>query len=353
MSLRLGFSLPMPIVARGSLIPLDNTLGTWLIGLILSSVLYGITCLQVYLYFTKSCSRDRTILKTFVMGLFLLDTFHLSLVSHSMYSVVVTNFGDYVQLGIIPWSLLLQTAFGSFLSANVRLFYAWRIYIISNKFLLLPSVIGICSIPAFIFSVLYTQKGFEIKFFKLADRLFVRSALGLGFGAAADLLIAGTMIYYLSKNKTGFQKTNKAINMLVTYSLSTGALACVFALGDVIAVQFNSLSEAAAAPANLDQVPFFFILIRRKVFLHLSLRPLININRLVHALSFMSILNSREHVREQLYAGGHAMVTIPSYPPGSGIEYATNPDTKVDERRSIGLTNSRRLGPSTSKGSVV
>ncbi|KAK6991907.1 hypothetical protein R3P38DRAFT_3227330 [Favolaschia claudopus] len=347
----------MPIVARGSLIPLDNTLGAWLIGLIVSSVLSGITCLQVYLYFTKSSSRDRTILKTFVMGLFLLDTFHLSLVSHSMYSVVVTNFGDYVQLGIIPWSLLLQTAFGSFLSANVRLFYAWRIYIISNKFLLLPSVIGICSIPAFIFSVLYTQKGFEIKFFKLADRLFVRSALGLGFGAAADLLIAGTMIYYLSKNKTGFQKTNKAINMLVTYSLSTGALTCAFALGDVIAVQFNQLlSAAAAAPANLDQVPFFFILIRRKVFLDLSyaLRPLINIECSVHALSFMSILNSREHVREQLYAGGHAMVTIPSYPPATDIEYATNPDTiKVDEGRSIGLTDSRRLGPSTSKGSVV
>ncbi|KAK7012988.1 hypothetical protein R3P38DRAFT_2788966 [Favolaschia claudopus] len=334
MFLRLGFSLPMPLVARGSLIPLDNTLGAWLIGLIVSSVLYGITCLQVYLYFTKSSSRDRTILKAFVMGLFLLDTFHLSLVSHSMYSVVVTNFGDYVQLGIIPWSLLLQTAFGSFLSANVRLFYAWRIYIISNKFLLLPSVIcstrrkGESPTNTYVETGLTIQTSFEVKFFKLADRLFVRSALGLGFGAAADLLIAGTMLYYLSKNKTGFQKTNKAINMLVTYSLSTGALTCVFALGDVIA--------AAAAPANLDQVPFFFILIR------------------LHALSFMSILNSREHVREQLYAGGHAMVTIPSYPPATDIEYATNPDTiKVDEGRSIGLTDSRRLGPSTSKGSVV
>ncbi|KAK6981097.1 hypothetical protein R3P38DRAFT_3115099 [Favolaschia claudopus] len=108
MFLRRGLSLPMPIVPRGSLIPLDNILGTWLIGLILSSVLYGITCLQVYLYFTKSCSRDRTILKAFVIGLFTLDTFHLSLVSHSIYSVVVTNFGDYVQLGMIPWSLLVN-----------------------------------------------------------------------------------------------------------------------------------------------------------------------------------------------------------------------------------------------------
>ncbi|KAK6978241.1 hypothetical protein R3P38DRAFT_500441 [Favolaschia claudopus] len=135
------------------------------------------------------------------------------------------------------------------------------------------------------------------------------------------------MIYYLSKNKTGFQKTNKAINMLVAYSLSTGALTCVFAIGDVIA--------ETAAPASLDHVPFFFILIR------------------LHFLSFMSMLNSRDHVREQLYAGDHAMITIPSYPPATDIEYATNPDTKLYEGRSIGHTDSRRLVSSTSKENVV
>ncbi|KAK6988097.1 hypothetical protein R3P38DRAFT_3229648 [Favolaschia claudopus] len=100
----------MALVARASLIPLDNFLGTWLIGLILSSVLFGVTCLQIFLYFTKYCSRDRGILKIFVLFLFALDAFHLALVSHSLYSVVVTNFGDYVQLGIAPWSLLGSVA---------------------------------------------------------------------------------------------------------------------------------------------------------------------------------------------------------------------------------------------------
>ncbi|KAK7006474.1 hypothetical protein R3P38DRAFT_3038379 [Favolaschia claudopus] len=56
----------MAIISRASLIPLDNFLGTWLIGLILSAVLFGITCLQIYLYFTKYCLRDRGILKAFV-----------------------------------------------------------------------------------------------------------------------------------------------------------------------------------------------------------------------------------------------------------------------------------------------
>ncbi|KAK7007778.1 hypothetical protein R3P38DRAFT_1620134 [Favolaschia claudopus] len=324
MSLRPGFSLPKPIVARGSLIPLDNLLGVWLIGLVLSSILFGITCLQVYLYFTKSCSHDRAILKAFVIGLFTLDAFHLALVSHSLYSVAVTNFGDYVQLGIIPWSLVLQAIFGSLLSTMVRLFYAWRVYIISNKSLLLPSVIGSCSISAFIISAIYTQKGFAIKFFTLAEHLLIWAALALGIGAAADLLIAGTMIYYLSKNKTGFQNTNKAINMLVAYSLSTGALTCVFAIGDVI---------ATVAPASLVYALFFFILVR------------------LHFLSFMSILNSRNHVREQLYAADRAMVTIPSHPPAPGN--IADPDVKVYESRSIGLTDSRTLVSSTSKETVV
>ncbi|KAK6969173.1 hypothetical protein R3P38DRAFT_3298610 [Favolaschia claudopus] len=323
---RSSWTLPTPIVARGSLIPLDNLLGVWLIGLILSSVLFGITCLQVYLYFTKSCSRDRAILKAFVIGLFALDAFHLALVSHSLYSVAVTNFGDYVQLGIIPWSLLLQAIFGSLLSTMVRFFYAWRVYVISNKSLLLPSVIGCCSIFAFIFSAIYTQKGFAIKFFTLAEHLLIWAALALGIGAAADLLIAGTMIYYLSKNKTGFQKsTNKAINMLVAYSLSTGALTCVFAIGDVIA--------QTVAPASLVYALFFFILVR------------------LHFLSFMSILNSRSHVREQLYAADCAMVTIPSHPTAPGN--IADPDAKIHESRSIGLTDSRTLVSSTSKETVV
>ncbi|KAK6969041.1 hypothetical protein R3P38DRAFT_3244119 [Favolaschia claudopus] len=321
MSLRLGFSLPTRIVARGSLIRLDNLLGAWLIGLILSSVLFGISCLQVHLYFTKSCSRDRAILKAFVIGLFALDAFHLALVSHSLYSVVVTNFGDYIQLGIIPWSLLLQTVFGSFLSAMVRLFYAWRVYIISNNFLLLP--VGVPMHYGMLAEVefQYSERSTHIKFFipaeDLFEHLFIWSSLGLGIGAAADVLIAGTMIYYLSKNKTGFQKTNKAINRLVAHSLSTGALACVFAIGDVIAVQFNKLSAETVSPASLDHAP----------------------------------LNSRD--RGQVYAGDHAMVAIPSYPPATNVEYATSSVTKVRESRSTELTDSRRVVSSTLKENVV
>ncbi|KAJ7929516.1 hypothetical protein B0H13DRAFT_2310434 [Mycena leptocephala] len=236
------------VLSRASLIPLNNTLGAWLIGLIVSSVLFGVTCLQVYLYFTKHCSRDAVFLKTFgvlikVALLMALDTLHLALVSHSLYSTTVTNFGDYVELVQAPWSLLVQVFVGVLLSTLVQFFYAFRIYTISKKSLVFPVIIGICSLTQFALGIAYMQQAFQIKSFKDAKAVVPFSNSGLAFEAGCDVLIAGAMIYHLLRNKTGFQMTNKAINLLVAYSLNSGALTSVFAICD--------LATEAALPSTL------------------------------------------------------------------------------------------------------
>ncbi|KAI9453077.1 hypothetical protein BJY52DRAFT_865094 [Lactarius psammicola] len=56
-----------------ALIPVHNTLGALFIGTVLSSILYGVTWLQVYSYYNTHCSRDRWPLKSFVA--FLMYTF--------------------------------------------------------------------------------------------------------------------------------------------------------------------------------------------------------------------------------------------------------------------------------------
>jgi len=72
-----------------SLIPLDNLLGAFFLGVVLSAMceaafdcvtrirnwqdgcrLYGVTCLQVYSYFSQHCESDKPILRYFVGGLF-------------------------------------------------------------------------------------------------------------------------------------------------------------------------------------------------------------------------------------------------------------------------------------------
>ncbi|KAK6988090.1 hypothetical protein R3P38DRAFT_2805098 [Favolaschia claudopus] len=164
-----------PALPRASLIPLDNLLGVWLLGVILSAVLFGITCNQMFLYFTKYVTRDSVFLRTFVIFLFVLDSVHLALISHSIYRTVITNFGDYVALQKAPWSLLAEVVIGNLISTMVQLFYAVRIYTMSKKSLLLPIMI-----------------------------VYLISTLS--FVAAADLLISCTMIYLLFRSKTGFKK---------------------------------------------------------------------------------------------------------------------------------------------------
>ncbi|KAK7006314.1 hypothetical protein R3P38DRAFT_2794053 [Favolaschia claudopus] len=140
----------LPVETRDSLVPLDSVLGSLLIGLVLSSILFGATCQQVYLYFTNHCSRDSVYLKTLVLVLLALDAFHVALISHTMYHMSVTNFGDYAQFGRYPpWSLKLQIPVGGISASMVQFFYAYRIYMLSQKSLVFPVPIFVFALGAF------------------------------------------------------------------------------------------------------------------------------------------------------------------------------------------------------------
>ncbi|KAN0130237.1 hypothetical protein V8E53_011994 [Lactarius tabidus] len=133
-----------------ALIPVDNTLGSLFIGTVLSSIIYGITLLQVYSYYNSHCSRDRWPLKSLVALLMLVDSVNLIFANHTTYLVAVTNFGDYSPLQVeMPWSLPAIALSGSVLEVSVQHFYAYRIYILSGRSPYLPAAISVISLAAF------------------------------------------------------------------------------------------------------------------------------------------------------------------------------------------------------------
>ncbi|KAJ7671494.1 hypothetical protein DFH06DRAFT_1320291 [Mycena polygramma] len=265
--------------------PLDNLLGAWLIGLIMSAVLFGVTCLQVYIYFTKHCVRDRIFMKVFVALLLSLDTLHLALASWSLYSATVTNFGDYVQLAKPAWSFLIQIMIGSLLSIQIQLFYAFRLHILSHKRLVVPTIIAICAVAQFGLVIALTRRSFQADAFKTAGKDTPYTTGTLSLDVACDFMITAAMIYYLLRNKSDIlHRTNRAINLLISYFVSSGALTMVFAVCTLVA--------RVISPTTLVYTPFLWAGVR------------------LYGLSFMTILNSREHVREQLFSS-HAMVTLP------------------------------------------
>ncbi|KAJ6524190.1 hypothetical protein B0H19DRAFT_1276635 [Mycena capillaripes] len=247
-------SMSFALLPRASLIPLDNFLGAWLIGLIVSSVMFGITCLQAYLYFTKYCLRDSALKKTFVAILLALDALNLALLSHSFYVAVVNNFGDYVEIGKPPWSLVIQTGVGVLLSNLVQLFYAFRIYTISKKSLLVPVIIAICACTEFGIGIAYMKKAFQVKYFKDAKSDIPYSTSALSLEVACDVLITGAMVHHLLRSKSVLPKTNRAINLLVSYIVNSGAATMLFAIGSLVAW--------VTSTTTLIYGPFFFVLVR-------------------------------------------------------------------------------------------
>ncbi|EJD50435.1 hypothetical protein AURDEDRAFT_58435 [Auricularia subglabra TFB-10046 SS5] len=91
-----------------ALVPVDSTAGAAFIGHLLSTLIFGFTCLQVYEYYTVNSSRDARFLRYFVATIMVLDMVHLCCVTHTLYWYLVTNFGDYDTLGRIVWSIEVQ-----------------------------------------------------------------------------------------------------------------------------------------------------------------------------------------------------------------------------------------------------
>ncbi|KAH9075020.1 hypothetical protein EDB83DRAFT_1888822 [Lactarius deliciosus] len=257
-----------------ALIPLHNNLGVLFIGTVLSSIIYGVTWLQVYSYYSGHCSRDRWPLKSFVAFLMLVDTVNLAFCIYVTYLAGVTNFGDYQSILTDPWGQSAISLSAIVLGISVQHFYAYRIYRLGGGSPYLPAAISITSLTEFGLGLVYSVKilmhvhdpdpgSFEG---------FLISTITPNI--PCDILITGGMVYRLLSNRTQVRRTNNVLNLLAIYSINCGTLHLVSTIA--------SITLFAKYPHTLLYLPTLFIMFR------LSL------------CAFMAILNSRNYLRETL-----------------------------------------------------
>ncbi|KIJ04566.1 hypothetical protein PAXINDRAFT_22141 [Paxillus involutus ATCC 200175] len=82
--------------------------GTWgasFVGLIVACILYGLTVVQTYFYYS-TYPNDSSFLKALVAILWALDTAHTAVISHSLYFYLITDFG--IPTTTIIWSLTVR-----------------------------------------------------------------------------------------------------------------------------------------------------------------------------------------------------------------------------------------------------
>ncbi|KAK7017411.1 hypothetical protein R3P38DRAFT_1326834 [Favolaschia claudopus] len=249
---------------------LDNTLGAVFIGVVVSCILFGVSALQVYLYY-HYYPTDSRLHKLSVAVLWVLDALHLSLTIFATYHYGVRGFGHTEGLGVVIWPIKLLVAINVVIILLVQSLYTYRVWLLSGYhhgvlgYLVTGVVLGGFAIGIVLSFETYTINSWG----EVSD---IAWAIESSFAASTtiDVVISIAMCFYLRKSKGPGSRLNSRIATLMQYTLSCG----VFTSACSIACLFTFI----LMPNNLVFLALTYLLTR------------------LYINSFMAMMNARERV---------------------------------------------------------
>ncbi|GJE93828.1 hypothetical protein PsYK624_099920 [Phanerochaete sordida] len=273
---------------------LAPTLGPLYWGLLCSLVLNGINILQGWLYFP---SHDPLNLQASAAAMLVLNVLSSALVAQSVYYYTVPHYGSLAPLSSITSELSIEclaTTLIILISQGLFVCQLYNVAKLKKRLIIIPIIVAICAIAAFAFGIACTTVMFVHSHNVLADRstpFNVFFGLAKGFGALTDIIATIAMCSILASSRTGMTGTNSLISTLVQYVMRRGVLVTIIQI--VLLVTFH------AAPKQVYWLAFH-----------------VNVTKL-YANTFFSMLNGREHLRQQLGGTDHVSYATRSVAEGN------------------------------------
>ncbi|KAJ7257764.1 hypothetical protein C8J57DRAFT_1647529 [Mycena rebaudengoi] len=199
---------------------------TSFIGFAVATTAYGISVLQCYLYY-RNYRKDAFFLKLTVGSLLIFDTLSTIMVSHSLYTYFVINFGNLAADGLIPWSFALENG----LLTVVTIIAQWRFLCLANldSFNIIVTVgillLGLASFGLGLWITVHLFRFPEVA--SVAGKSFQAVSDPVqGTAAACDIAITAALIWYLrsKKSRSGVRTTQNMIDTLIAYAVCRGIL---------------------------------------------------------------------------------------------------------------------------------
>ncbi|KAI6043658.1 hypothetical protein EDC04DRAFT_633830 [Pisolithus marmoratus] len=220
--------------------PAQNIQGPFFIGLTVNILLHGVLTTQVYLYFTKY-KTDTLWLKTFIVVLYIADSFNCIISIYYIYNALVTHFGDDASLLTANWagtrsSHVPQLNYNDLHDYRCRLdvqhFFAWRVYVLSKNILVVLAII-LCSLVNFAGSLGATVSVALNPSFTLLPGLTTEVTMWLVGAVLADMIIAISLVWHLGRHRHVFPALNSTINRILRMTVQTGVLTTIVAIIDL------------------------------------------------------------------------------------------------------------------------
>ncbi|EAU86333.1 hypothetical protein CC1G_05327 [Coprinopsis cinerea okayama7 len=216
----------------------DSTIGALQIGTLFSAFLFGVVTLQLITYYQRF-KEDKLHLKLLVSAIWVLELAHTFCIAAEVYKATITNYGRPENL--FPFKFIgASTATGGGVTFLAHTFFAVRVWrVLPRWWNMIGAVCQVVAAVRFIGSIILAINA--IKATVLED---YRNQWGwlimslLMVGALIDIAIAGSMLYWLHRQRAKvFKRATDLIDKIVQYTICTALLPSLTAI--VMVITFN------------------------------------------------------------------------------------------------------------------
>ncbi|EMD36384.1 hypothetical protein CERSUDRAFT_115380 [Gelatoporia subvermispora B] len=297
-------SRPVLLVANmSSAINVRETYGAYMLGVILSACLYGITVVQTYTYYRRS-PRDPMYLKYIIFSLWIFNTMHEVFLIQTAYFYLIISYGNPLAITVITWTYWAALVMSSIIEFIVKGLFCWRLLKLGKRWRLIVPIafFSICRLAGVngasgcLNAFLHPSSrhcstalvGFEASkaTYVTGNTLNDLFYWTIASGVVGDILLAVAQAVILWNWRTGFKKTNNVVWTLMMYTINTCALTSVVDLVQLITFAVFRNSETLIYVAVYHQLPALYL------------------------NAILATYNAREELREAVHGRG-AHITIP------------------------------------------
>ncbi|KAJ8473027.1 hypothetical protein ONZ51_g8125 [Trametes cubensis] len=217
----------------------EANLGALLIGTYLGLMLYGLSVHQAYVFYTPSCKETSWILKTAVAIILILETIHSALCIYANYtSLIIDTFQDNVPHNThCQWSINILSVFAATIFCLTQSIYAWNVIRVLPVYGLVVAIV----VAVLATGQLGTVIAASVLLYKPRSERTIRdirwlSCVHSAMVVVASQLLAGVLICYLRRSRTGFARSDHIIRTLILYICNTGLLVGISSILSLILV---------------------------------------------------------------------------------------------------------------------
>ncbi|KAH7903504.1 hypothetical protein BJ138DRAFT_1131340 [Hygrophoropsis aurantiaca] len=274
-------SFNMAMITPEELFPpidLSSTIGFGYWGVLVDSLLTGITVLQLFLYF-QNHHKDHFHVKITVISLCILDVLSWALFCYAYYYYLVRNYGNDLALLTIPWPFGTEVIVEAFVCFGAQMFFASQVYGINRKSWPVAAFIAMLALIALATGITVGVISIHNRSMQFvgSKTLEVLTDINKGLATVTDIVATIAMCYFLSSARSGVKRTNSIIKSLMFWAIHRGIL--------LTAWQSADLFLYVAAPSKDYWVPF-----------HMNLSK-------IYVNTMLAMLNARSTLRKQNGSG--------------------------------------------------